>query len=97
MFLKLSHTRLSVYQYSKQLILECYRITNEFPEDEKFGMIQQIKRAALSVHLNLAEGSSRKSVRERKRFFEIARSSLIETLSQKLCKYLKSGLLTPIF
>ncbi|MDE3252117.1 MAG: four helix bundle protein, partial [Bacteroidota bacterium] len=78
MFLKLSHTRLSVYQNSKQLILECYKITNEFPEDEKSGMIQQIKRAALSVHLNLAEGASRKSVRERKRFFEIARGSLIE-------------------
>lgn len=41
-------------------------------------MVQQIRRAALSVHLNLAEGSSRKSIKERRRFFEIARGSLIE-------------------
>ncbi len=41
-------------------------------------MVQQIRRAALSVHLNLAEGASRKSVVERKRFYEIFRGSLIE-------------------
>lgn len=78
MFLELNHTRLAVYHYSKQFILACYRITNEFPAHEKFAMMQQIRRAALSVHLNLAEGASRKSVKERKRFFEIARGSLIE-------------------
>ncbi len=41
-------------------------------------MVQQIRRAALSVHLNVAEGCSRKSLAERKRFFEIARGSVIE-------------------
>jgi four helix bundle protein len=49
-----------------------------FPPDERFAMSQQIRRAALSVYLNLAEGSSRKSPAERKRFFEIARGSVIE-------------------
>jgi four helix bundle protein len=49
-----------------------------FPQDEKFAMAQQIRRAALSVYLNLAEGFSRKSEAERKRFFEIARGSVIE-------------------
>jgi four helix bundle protein len=78
MFLQLSHTKLSVYQYSKELALECYKVTRHFPADERFGMIQQIKRAALSVHLNLAEGASRKSVTERKRYFEISRGSVIE-------------------
>jgi four helix bundle protein len=48
------------------------------PSDEKFGMISQIRRAALSVHLNIAEGSSRKSEVERKRYFEISRGSIIE-------------------
>ena len=48
------------------------------PADEKFGMISQIRRAALSVHLNIAEGASRKSEIERKRFYEIARGSIIE-------------------
>jgi four helix bundle protein len=41
-------------------------------------MMQQLRRAALSVHLNFAEGYSRKSLQERKRFFEISRGSLIE-------------------
>jgi four helix bundle protein len=41
-------------------------------------MVQQIRRAALSVHLNIAEGSSRKSAVERKRFYEISRGSVIE-------------------
>ncbi len=78
MFLELSHTKLAVYKSSQALSLECYRITKQFPPDERFAMVQQIRRAALSVHLNLAEGSSRKSEVERKRFFEISRGSVIE-------------------
>lgn len=49
-----------------------------FPQEEKFTMVQQIRRPALSVHLNIAEGCSRKSETERKRFFEISRGSVIE-------------------
>ena len=48
------------------------------PTEEKFNMVQQIRRAALSVKLNLAEGCSRKSTIERKRYFTIARGSVIE-------------------
>ena len=59
-------------------VLECYKLTKCLPPEEKFGMISQIRRAALSVHLNIAEGASRKSVTERKRFFEISRGSVIE-------------------
>jgi len=78
MFLQLAHTKLNVYQFSQELALECYRITKIFPSDEKFAMISQIRRAAVSVHLNLAEGCSRKSPKERNRYFEIARGSVIE-------------------
>jgi len=78
MFLQLAHTKLDVYQFSQQLALECYLITKKFPNDEKFALVRQIRRAAISVHLNLAEGCSRKSLAERKRFFEISRGSLIE-------------------
>ena len=78
MFLQLSHTRLDVYKQSQILALECYKITKLFPPDEKFAIFQQIRRAALSVHLNIAEGCSRKSKNERKRYFEIARGSVIE-------------------
>jgi four helix bundle protein len=78
MFLELSHTKLNVFSSTKEITLECYRITKAFPPDEKYAMVQQIRRAALSVHLNLAEGSSRRSDTERKRYYEIARGSIIE-------------------
>jgi four helix bundle protein len=78
MFLELSHTKLDVFKVSRAFVLDCYRQTKSFPADERFGMISQIRRAALSVHLNVAEGCSRKSLKERNRFYEIARGSLIE-------------------
>ena|SRR5205809_6534517 len=78
MFLQLAHTKLEVFQVSKKFVLECYKQTKLFPSEEKYAMIQQIRRAALSVHLNVAEGCSRKSEVERKRFFEISRGSVIE-------------------
>ena len=78
MFLQLAHTKLDVYQVSQQLALECYKATKKFPVDERFALVQQIRRAAISVHLNIAEGCSRKSQNERNRYFEIARGSVIE-------------------
>ena len=78
MFLHLAHHKLEVYQYSENLTLECYRITKFFPLEERYSIVQQIRRAATSVFLNLNEGCSRKSQNERNRFFEIARGSLIE-------------------
>lgn len=56
----------------------CYRITLHLPPEEKFNLVQQIRRAALSVKLNIAEGASRRSEAERKRFWEISRGSVIE-------------------
>ena len=78
MFLQLAHTKLDAYQFSQELVLECYRITRNFPVEEKFALVQQIRRAALSVHLNVSEGSSRKSKAERSRYFEMARGSVVE-------------------
>ena len=78
MFLTLNHQKLNAYNFSKAFVLECYKLTKHLPPDEKFGMISQIRRAALSVHLNIAEGASRKSETERKRFYEVARGSVIE-------------------
>ncbi len=78
MFLQLAHTHMKVYKYSKSLALEVYKITRGLPDSEKFNLISQLRRAALSVHLNLAEGSSRKSELEKKRYYEIARGSIVE-------------------
>ncbi len=78
MFLQLNHKKLDAYKYPRELALECYKATKLFPADERFNLIQQIRHAVISVHLNLAEGSSRKSLTERKRYYEIARGSIIE-------------------
>lgn len=78
MFLQLAHTKLNIFQASRSFVLQCYKVTKEFPAEERFTMVQQIRRAALSVHLNIAEGCSRKSPGERKRFFEVSRGSVIE-------------------
>jgi four helix bundle protein len=78
MFLELSHTKLDIFKVSKNLILNCYKETKAFPPEEKFGIVQQIRRVAVSGHLNIAEGCSGKSKTERKRFYEVARGSLIE-------------------
>ena len=77
-FLMMSHTKLDVYKTAKELILECYKQTSTFPNSEKFGLVSQIRPAAVSILLNLAEGAARKSNNERNRFYEIARSSVIE-------------------
>ncbi len=78
MFLQLGYSKLDAYAIARQFVKDCYIAVKNFPVDEKYILVQQIKRAALSVHLNIAEGSSRKSEVERKRFYEISRGSVIE-------------------
>ena len=78
MFIKLNHQSLEVYKTIRELIKEIYFISIKLPSDEKFNMVQQMRRAGLSVKLNLAEGASRRSPAERKRYIEVSRGSLIE-------------------
>lgn len=78
MFLELKHKSLHVYVAVRELTKEAYKISMQLPAEEKFNMVQQMRRAALSVKLNLAEGSTRRSEAERKRYAEIARGSLVE-------------------
>src|SRR5687768_1113691 len=78
MLLDLKHKSLKVYQKARELCAELYELTSLLPEIEKFSMLQQIRRAALSVKLNIAEGCSRKSSKERYRYFEISRGSVNE-------------------
>lgn len=76
--LNLNHKNLDVWKLSLNIIKELYLLTEKFPKTEIYGLTAQIRRASLSLPLNIAEGSSRKSATERKRFFEISRSSLVE-------------------
>jgi four helix bundle protein len=78
MFLNLNHYKLNVYKSARQLRFECYQILSKLPETERFNLTDQIRRASTSVVLNITEGCSRKSDLERKRYFEVARGSVIE-------------------
>jgi len=78
MFLQLNHKSLNIYQAIRDLAVEVYNVSRLLPKEEKFNMVPQMRRAALSVKLNLAEGSSRKSEIERKRYYEISRGSIVE-------------------
>ena len=76
--LKLNHKNLDVWQLAVKFVSLIYKITSEYPSYELFGLTNQTRRASVSISANIAEGSSRKSLVERKRFYEIARSSLVE-------------------
>ena len=66
------------------LNIEIYQLTKSFPKEETYGLVQQIRRASVSITSNLAEGTSRDSFKEKARFSNIAFSSLMEVLSQLL-------------
>ena len=70
--------RLEVYQISKSLVLQSYRLTREFPSDEKFALVQQINRAAISIPSNVVEGYGRITAKDKSHFINMAYSSLME-------------------
>ena len=74
--------KLSVWEDVKALTKMIYQITNDFPAEEKYGLVSQLRRASISVGSNLAEGSSRLTRKEQAHFYSIAYSSLMEVLSQ---------------
>jgi len=67
-----------VWQRSHALTLEIYRLTHQFPSEEKFGLVNQMRRAAASIPANLAEGCGRDGDAELKRFMNIALGSACE-------------------
>ena len=73
-----SYKELEVWQKSIDLVTEIYSITKDFPNEEKYGIISQIRRSAISVPANIAEGWGRNSTKEYIQFLYIARSSLLE-------------------
>lgn len=72
-------TELKVWQRSHALALRVYPLTRALPADEKFGLISQLRRAAISVPTNIAEGSKREGNQDFARFLNIAEGSLAET------------------
>lgn len=74
--------KLKVWQNSRQLTAIIYEITKSFPKEERYCLVDQIRRAIISVSSNLAEGSSRNSARDQAHFTNLAYSSLMEVLNQ---------------
>ncbi len=79
-----SYRDLEVWKLSREFAREVYDMTSTFPMDERFGLTQQVRRAAVSVMSNIAEGSKRRSKQEFARFINIASGSLCEAESQLL-------------
>jgi len=80
--LDLSHKKLDVWKKCIEFVTNIYKVTEGFPKEELYGLTSQIRRAVVSVASNIAEGAARSSAVERKRFFEILRSSLVEIDTQ---------------
>lgn len=80
--LNLNHKKLNIYRKAIELVKEVYKVTAKLPREESYGLTSQIRRAAISIPSNIAEGAARKSKIERKRFYEISRASLVELDTQ---------------
>ena len=81
---------INAWKLAHKLVLSVYDVTKNFPEGEKFGLISQFQRAAVSVPANIAEGFKRISRADKLRFYNIAEGSLEETryyviLSRDIC------------
>ena len=77
-----NYKELEIWKASLKICTPIYKLTKTFPDDEKFGLISQIRRAAVSVPSNIAEGSSRSSNKEFSHFLSIALGSLFELETQ---------------
>ncbi|MEP0546078.1 MAG: four helix bundle protein [Rhodothermales bacterium] len=78
------YRRLRVWQHAHQLVLDVYGATASFPKAERYGLVSQIRRAAVSVPSNIAEGCGRQSGPDLARFFQIALGSANEVDDQLL-------------
>ena len=87
------HHSLQVWQEAMHLVKEIYRITSGFPKEEMYALVGQMRRAAISIPSNIAEGSARTGNKELLQFLSIARGSLSELETQvfiaKELNYLK--------
>lgn len=79
-----SFTDLNAWKEAHKLVLGIYKITKEFPIDERYSLIDQMRRAAISIVSNIAEGFSRQSYKEKVQFYSMAQGSITEVQSQLL-------------
>jgi len=89
--------KLEIWQAAINFADSVYAITRTFPDTERFGLTNQMRRAAVSISSNLAEGSSRTSRSDFARFVEIATGSLFEVVSQAIISKQQGFLAEPDF
>jgi four helix bundle protein len=77
-----SFEKLEVWHLAKAFVVKIYITTGKFPSEEKFGMVSQMRRAAISICSNLAEGSGRNTPKDQRHFYAMAYGSLMELLNQ---------------
>lgn len=77
-------TDLDAWKEAHKLVLMVYKATKTFPKEEMFGLISQMRRAAISITSNIAEGFSRQSYKEKLQFYSMAQGSVTELQSQLL-------------
>jgi len=82
-----SFEKLEVWQLTKKLVVKIYIITSQFPAEEKFGLVSQLRRASVSICSNLAEGSGRGTPKDQGNFYNKAYSSLMEVVNQLLISH----------
>jgi four helix bundle protein len=94
------HKKLKAWQLAIQLVTEIYRATEAFPTGEDYGLTAQLRRAAISVPSNIAEGLTRKTNKDKLHFLNMAQASLSEIDTQlEICKnlgYLEANLFDEI-
>jgi len=76
------HKKLNVWQGAMKVAQMVYKLTNAFPADERFGLVSQMRRAAISIPSNIAEGAARQGKKEFKNFLSMAQGSLSELDTQ---------------
>lgn len=77
-------TDLNVWKEGHKLVLMLYNVTNNFPQSEKYSLIDQMRRAVVSITSNIAEGFGRQSYKEKIQFYYLSQGSLIELKNQLL-------------
>ncbi len=82
-----SFEKLEVWIEAKEFSKMIYQLTSKFPESEKYGLISQLRRASISIASNIAEGSARKTYKDKAHFTTIAFGSSVEVLNQLIISY----------
>lgn len=83
----MDHKELDAWNEFVELSLLIYSVTKSFPKEEQYGLVQQIRRAAISIPSNIAEGCARESTKETIRFLYIALGSLAEVETQTIISH----------